>query len=112
MDASDGESLSSLARIGHSNNNNNNSSSDSGGSSTTPTIWEVYPYLRSHWALVQQARGKILHEASVILQSKGMGLESTCGSIRALVMLGGLTPSESISRLLGHRAIMVKGLLH
>eukprot|EP00516_Mucochytrium_quahogii_P004408 CAMPEP_0203753196 /NCGR_PEP_ID=MMETSP0098-20131031/7000_1 /ASSEMBLY_ACC=CAM_ASM_000208 /TAXON_ID=96639 /ORGANISM=" , Strain NY0313808BC1" /LENGTH=983 /DNA_ID=CAMNT_0050643683 /DNA_START=133 /DNA_END=3080 /DNA_ORIENTATION=+ len=75
------------------------------------TIWEIYPYLRSHWSLVQEARKKILNEARLVLNSGDTSVDATYGSIRAMILLGDVTPEASCERLLTARMRTIEKIL-
>mmetsp|Transcript_13543 Transcript_13543/g.25050 ORF Transcript_13543/g.25050 Transcript_13543/m.25050 type:complete len:1043 (+) Transcript_13543:341-3469(+) len=67
-------------------------------------VWELYPYLKSHWSLTEQARDKILQEANGALPLDDTTVDSTAGAIIALVLLGDVSPEQSLSKLLQARA--------
>lgn len=77
------------------------SSTQAEGSKTS--VWELYPFLKSHWSLVQEARQRILLEARALLESEDLNLDTTCGAIRAVIVLGDATAAQSVDRLLDAR---------
>ncbi|GBG34729.1 Conserved oligomeric Golgi complex subunit 1 [Hondaea fermentalgiana] len=51
----------------------------------------------------QEARQRILLEARALLESEDLNLDTTCGAIRAVIVLGDATAAQSVGRLLDAR---------
>ena len=72
-------------------------------------VFERYPYLRSHWTLVKEARDKIIQESKAVVSARGM--EAVEGSIKALVSLGHLTAMECVELRLSSRTETIQNIL-
>jgi len=74
------------------------------------SIWDIYPFLKSHWALVQESKSRIINEAKAALENEEYGSEVTTGAIRALIALKHVTVLESLEMLLEARARLLEML--